>query len=132
MNGAVLTRYGSIPGMGTFGQLKTNGWSCVTVELDIPIIPLGTYECTLYESPKHGDVYMLKDVPGHTFVEIHVANVMQDLEGCIGLGKYFTSMSTRKTMGRIMWAISDSAKTVREFMHVMDGKDFLLSVERAL
>lgn len=51
-------------------------------------IPMGRYEMVLYKSPKRGyDVPLLKDVPGRDFIEIHIANKPEDLEGCIGLGK---------------------------------------------
>lgn len=54
-------------------------------------IPPGTYRAELYNSPKHGQVYMLQGVPGRSDVEIHAANFAGDrtlgwaceLLGCI-------------------------------------------------
>ena len=137
MKGATLTRHGSIPGMGTFGTLKTNGYSCVTVERewlnndpDVSCIPLGAYECSIYDSPKHGKVYLVKNVPNRSMIEIHIANVQQELLGCIGLGKNYASLSTPATQGKIMWGVNSSALAFNEFMALMNGDDFLLSIER--
>ena len=137
MNTVQLIRYGSIPGMGTFGGLRTDGWSCVTVERewfgnqhDISCIPLGQYHCTQIDSPRHGLCYQLLDVPERSNIEIHVANVMQELRGCIALGKEFASMATKATEGKIMWAVKGSTAALEEFMHLMNGEDFLLSIER--
>jgi len=123
--------------MGTFGGLKTDGWSCVTLERewlanqhDISCIPLGQYECTLIDSPRHGTVYEVKNVPERTNIEIHVANVMQELRGCIALGKEFSSLTTVASQGRVMWGVRDSRAALEEFMHLMNGEDFLLSIER--
>lgn len=139
MNAVQLIRYGSIPGMGTFGSLRANGFSCVTLErewmdnaADISCIPLGQYTCSLYDSPKHGKVYQVTGVQNRANIEIHAANVMQELLGCIALGQSFTSMATPKTMGKVMWAINGSQMTVSAFMAAMGGEDFVLSIERAM
>ena len=49
-------------------------------------IPRGRYEVELYQSPKHGLVPLLRDVPGFKYIEIHKANRAEDLLGCIGVG----------------------------------------------
>ena len=54
-------------------------------------IPAGTYAAAIYNSPKHGQVYMLQGVPGRSEIEIHAANFSGDkalgwaceLLGCI-------------------------------------------------
>lgn len=54
-------------------------------------IPTGTYRAEVYESPRHGRVYMLQGVPGRSDIEIHAANFAGDkslgwaceLLGCI-------------------------------------------------
>ena len=137
MKGATLTRHGSIPGQGTFGTLRTNGFSCVTVEKewhdndpDKSCIPLGAYECSIYDSPKHGKVYLLKNVPNRSMIEIHVANVQQELLGCIALGNDYAPMSTPATKGKIVLGVNQSDKTFHDFMTIMNGEDFLLSIER--
>jgi hypothetical protein len=81
---------------GIFGELRTEKGDlfCQTLEhafcvngLYKAAIPPGTYECVRYHSTKHGyDVFMLKDVPGHDFIEIHIGCINEDSEGCILLG----------------------------------------------
>lgn len=77
---------------GTFGTLMddTGHQLCFTVERpytgDHPCVPAAIYQVESYESPTKGDVWMLKDVPDRTAIEIHTANTMNDLLGCIGVG----------------------------------------------
>lgn len=74
---------------------------CYTVErgkfdTEHPCIPEGTYAMKKYQSPIHGLVWELQNVPNRTFIEIHyckdhVGNPLpyvrvSFLEGCIGLG----------------------------------------------
>lgn len=50
-------------------------------------IPIGRYRVVLYNSPKHGpDTLLLVDVPGFDFIEIHIANRAEELQGCIAVG----------------------------------------------
>ena len=130
MNTVQLIRYGSIPGQGTYSQIRTNGWTRVALELDKYVIPYGQWTCSLYDSPTHGWVYMLQDVPGHDYLEIHIANVMQELKGCIALGKEFACLATPATNGKMMLGVTHSQAAFEEFMHLMNGEDFLLSIER--
>lgn len=53
-------------------------------------MPLGTYELTLYQSPKHGLVPLFHDVPQFSFTEIHKANRAEELLGCVGIGAVLT------------------------------------------
>jgi len=72
-----------------------------------PIIPEGTYKCTRYKSPKaHGEeVWLLHDVPGHSYVEIHIGNYNKDSDGCILVGLRFEGVmisSSRVAFGALM------------------------------
>lgn len=50
-------------------------------------IPVGQYEFELYNSPHNGYlVPLLKDVPGRSYIEIHIANYEYELDGCIAIG----------------------------------------------
>jgi hypothetical protein len=52
-----------------------------------PIIPPGEYNCMRTFSHKFGyDVFLINNVPGHDYVEIHVGNRNADSEGCILIG----------------------------------------------
>ena len=130
-----LTRYGSIPGQGTFGCLQIDGWNCVTLEREwlnnahnISCIPQGGYICSIIDSPKHGYCYQVTGVPDRSNIEIHVANVMQEVEGCIALGKAFAAMATKATHGQVMWGVKSSRAAFDEFMHIISPEDFILSI----
>ena len=125
-----LTRFGSIPGMGTFGKLITDGFQCLTVERewkqnlgDESCIPLGHYECQLYDSPRHGKVYQVMNVSGRSFIEIHPANIQNELKGCIALGNHWGTIGSA-------WGVLNSQKTVSDFMTHMEGEELLLIIER--
>ena len=77
---------------GTFGDLTADGeHMCYTVERpydgEHPCIPAGSYTVTPYNSPTKGDVWLLKDVPGRSMIEIHAANWPSQLLGCIAVGR---------------------------------------------
>lgn len=82
---------------GTFGVLSEAGIPlCVTCELPwkdnqnrISCIPVGTYETTRFKSPSKGDVFLLKDVPDRDMIEMHIANTIKDVLGCIAVGLFF-------------------------------------------
>lgn len=79
---------------GTFGMLTNDsGNLCFTVELpwndnhpQTSCIPKGIYTFNKYLSPKHGQVWICQDVPNRTNIEIHAANTIHDLLGCVGVG----------------------------------------------
>lgn len=57
---------------------------CYTLELPgTECIPPGTYPIVLYQSPTHGLVPLLQNVPGHSMIEIHPGNDEADTKGCI-------------------------------------------------
>ena len=78
----------------TEGKLTVNDteFRCDTIERawgisDHPCIPEGTYEVGLYFSPKNNcSVPLLKGVPGRSMIEIHPANRVSELLGCIAVG----------------------------------------------
>lgn len=53
-----------------------------------PKVPAGTYTCKRRLSPEFGyDLFWITDVPGATWIEIHIGNYPQvDSEGCVLLG----------------------------------------------
>lgn len=122
---------------GTPGWLFIGGAEfCRTLELpwrdnkpNLSCVPVGEYWCDVYQSPKHGSVYLLQDVPGRTFCEIHPYNwagaedhgYTAEAEGCTALGSHIT-----KTSPQMM--IHDSHETVGRFMLAMGGKRFLLQI----
>ncbi len=87
---------------GTFGVIKTDsGFSCYSAELpyrgdlpDLSCIPSGTYMVERFNSPKHGECYLITSVPNRTLCEIHKGNfcgdvtkgLKSDVEGCVLTG----------------------------------------------
>ena len=55
---------------------------------DYSSIPIGVYIIELYLSPKHGDCFLVKDVPDRTEIEIHIGNFIHETIGCILVGMY--------------------------------------------
>lgn len=69
---------------------------CCTLELPwknnqkkISCIPPGKYRVSRYLSPSKGEVFLLHDVPDRSMIEIHVGNTVDDIEGCILVGRVF-------------------------------------------
>ena len=129
MNTVVLKRFGSIPTLGTFGSLKTDGFSCLTVEREwlnnepeISCIPLGQYICALVDSPHFGSVYEVQNVTGRSHILIHPANVQSELKGCIALGNKYGWLKDQL-------AVLNSRATLETFMHLMNADEFLLVIE---
>lgn len=79
---------------GTFGTIYIDEDKCgVTVERpstgDHPCIPAGTYPWRKFISPHNGPCLLLENVPDRSMIEIHSANFMLQLKGCIAPGKQF-------------------------------------------
>ena len=54
---------------------------CYTLENKALAIPEGTYDITLFQSPRFKTlVPLLHNVPGHSFIEIHFGNTFKDTE----------------------------------------------------
>lgn len=121
MTTLTLTRLASMP-FGVFGQMA----GLATVEdpwLDnqpnVSCIPAGTYIAKRYKSPHFGvDVFMLQGVPGRSAIEIHPANRVSDVEGCIGIAETWGCFGGE-------WAIRDSTwrEGFRQFMQGLQGVD---------
>ena len=117
MSAAELIRYGSIPGIGTFGELRLGGHTWVTVEREwkqnapgVSAIPAGWYPLELGTYHKGGyPAYEVLEVPGRAQIKIHKANLAREVEGCIAVGKSFGTVSGE-------WAIIHSADAYDEWM----------------
>lgn len=122
---------------GIFGFLQTFDGAQIAVTLEhaypqsqpedssgaetyAPKVPNGTYHCTRRMSPHFGyEVFMLNDVPGCEFIEIHAGNTQGDSHGCILLGH---------SMGQGM--ILNSRLAFERFMELQkDCDSFELTVE---
>lgn len=85
-----IQRISNSPEEGTLGRMG----SMYTIErpdLDnqpsVSRIPAGQYVCERRHFNKGGyDTFEIMDVPGRTNILFHIANVMKDVKGCVGLG----------------------------------------------
>jgi hypothetical protein len=96
-------------------------FTCVTLELPdlnnaphISCIPKGNYLCSLYQSPRHGLVPLVHDVPNRSMIEMHPANYSRELKGCIALG--MTSADIDKDG---ILDVTSSQKTFKRFMEAL-------------
>jgi Family of unknown function (DUF5675) len=126
---------------GTPGYFVFDGTALRCMELpwrdNLPgksCIPPGVYTAKLYQSPKHGPVYMLQGVPGRSDVEIHVANFAGDaslkwtceLLGCIAPAM---SIGQRENhLGVMQTAGVSSRDAFNEFMTWAGGEPLMVAI----
>jgi len=124
-----LVRFAYTP-IGTFGHLSVGAASWLTIERpwkgnerNVSCIPIGEYELihTMFRrnTPDISDdypAYQVMDVPGRTFIKLHVANTMLDVAGCIGTG-----MNLGYIKG--LWAVTSSRIAYDQFMLAMNGDE---------
>lgn len=107
-----LTRRAYMPG-GVLGLLELPGIHLGTLELpwednhpEESCIPLGIYPMKWWESPVHGWVLRLSNVPHRSDIEIHAANHVTELRGCIAV-----AMSEHMSYGEPF--VMDSQRALR-------------------
>jgi Family of unknown function (DUF5675) len=83
--------------------------------------PAGFYKCEPYSSKKHPDVYILKDVPGRTYILFHVGNYERDTLGCILLG-------SSAGMAKGEPAVLNSVDAFKRFRQIIGKKPFDLTI----
>ena len=82
---------------GTFGVLSENGVPlCLTCEEPwkanqrlVSCIPTGIYKVISRFSVKHKNHWHIQNVPGRDLILIHAGNTINDVEGCIIVGRSF-------------------------------------------
>ena len=74
-------------------------WECRTLELPwlenknrISCIPNGEYEVVKRNSAKYGDHFHILNVPNRSYILIHNANYVRQLQGCIAVGLSHTDI----------------------------------------
>ena len=128
---------------GTFSHWKVDGRPfCFGVELPwndnkrgLSCIPPGEYLAELYNSPTHGQVYQLIDVPCRSNIQIHAANFgdLRDkdgdgdlegnqLEGCLAPGEVIAVITDKRYTNRPKIGVTNSRNTLRRFMAAMEGE----------
>lgn len=110
--------------MGTFGRLHVGSLNWFSIERpwlgnkpSISCIPAGTYPLKLgvfYSGDGVGGkpdypAYEILNVPGRTWIKIHIANLAIQVKGCVGLGKELGAEGGH-------WAVRRSRDAYDEFM----------------
>ncbi len=134
--------------LGTQGTLTTtdgDGFTCKTIERQNDDNNPVTHACILAGKytvkrsppgthPKHPGSFQIMDVKNRTDILIHVANTMDDLLGCVGLGqKWGTLVGTNpdhpEHVGVTLKAVLGSKQAYKDFMEFLDGVDeFTLTI----
>lgn len=83
---------------------------------NISCIPKGTYKVKRDKLGKH-QYYAIQDVPNRTFIEIHEANKVSQLQGCIALGYGYNK-------GNLI----DSHRACQDFLKLIGDNDFELEI----
>lgn len=112
---------------------------CVTVEkpwldneCNISCIPEGRYTIKVRTSPKFGEVYYLENIDldvslngdtKRTYILIHPANFVQQLQGCIALGDQFMLGADGNKKG-----VTSSIATCSLFMCLLGGETSILTI----
>jgi uncharacterized protein DUF5675 len=140
-----LTRFAYSP-LGTFGELeiKHSPFRCYTVERpwvdanhdglgdpNVSCIPEGDYPIVLSvhhpASPNGYPCYLLQSTRNRSAIQIHIANTMYDLLGCIGLGNILGA--TKASPPFPVWSVLNSATTFKQFMDAMAGEPGILTIK---
>lgn len=79
-------------------------------------IPKGEYICEKVESPKFGQTYEVKSVPGRSEILFHKGNLQEDSHGCIIVAEKFGELD-----GKI--AILSSGEAFSEFLEKLHGEN---------
>jgi len=113
----------------TLGIMYRDGEAiCATLELPwlsnqrkISCIPKGIYKTGRFKSPRNGEVFQLRDVPNRTAIQIHSGNIVDDIEGCILVGRTHGTLYGKR-------AVLNSRNTMMILREELP-ETFLLSIE---
>lgn len=109
---------------GSFGVLRVSKRvTCVTLEppdmenaVGRSSIPAQQYRCVRHASPRFGETFAVRDVPGRSAILLHPGNTAQDTAGCILLGERFAPLDGRP-------AVRGSRAAFTAFMDALRGWD---------
>lgn len=100
---------------------------------NLSCFPRGLYKAVLVNSPKHGWVYELQDVPRRLEIQVHIGNDLADSLGCVLTCKYHGIVwkgkpwARKATIGGL-----DSRVAFNEFMKAAGGdKEIIIDVKGA-
>jgi len=105
-------------------------FECKTLELpwkgnktNVSCIPKGVYHVSHRWSEKYGDHLIVEDVEGRTYILIHVANYVSQIEGCIGVGKTFADINSDGVID-----ITSSKATLKKLVDIVPIEGITLEI----
>lgn len=142
---ACLVRGASSP-QGVRGSMRVGDWCAWSQERPwvdnlrgVSCVPVGRYLARWLWSPKHERLlYHLIDVPNRDEIEMHPANVFEQLLGCIALGRAVQRFAAGSLPGGLpswdMFGVTDSVATMAEFEALFRDaqgvqRDFYLTIK---
>lgn len=81
---------------------------------NISCIPTGVYQCSLYHSSHLGETLHIENVPERTGILIHIANAVQELRGCVGIGKFVKYINSDNYID-----VASSKLAMRELLNII-------------
>lgn len=122
-----LVRWAAAPTatLGRLGPLATIELPWRDNQVGRSSIPPGVYRCQRRFYHKGGyETFEVMDVPGRSHILFHVANIVSDLRGCIGIGQNVGVLSGRLAVMRSRFAFRrwmDSLEGIDEFvLHIVE------------
>jgi len=88
---------------------------------NVSCIPAGTYQCHPVSSPRFGNVYEVRDVPGRSHILFHSGNLTRDTQGCILLGNTIGHLDKQR-------GILQSRPALDSFLTKAEGQPFTLKI----
>ena len=118
---------------GTFGVLFDEDTPfCLTLEREwrgnernVSCIPTGIYSCGRIISPKFGNTFKVRNVPGRSHILFHKGNIEDDSHGCVILGEEYGKHKDKVAIlssGRAFSEFWERTKGLMNFeLEVKDG-----------
>ena len=109
----------------TLGILTYGDFKCFTLELpwknnevNVSCIPEAlAYQGEKYTSPANGNVIAINNVLNRTYIQIHSANFLRQLKGCIAVGD-----SIKFLDGDSLPDVTNSKNTLKSLLAVLPDK----------
>ncbi len=113
----------------TYGVLSSDNYPlCVALELpwldnqpNSSCIPTGEYSVQQFQSPEHGQVWEIMNVPGRSAILIHEGNFPQNSLGCVLCAQSFSGQSA---------AIYNSDVTIELLRNILPAQ-FTLTIKNS-
>ena len=105
-------------------------FECCTLELpylenetNISCIPIGVYELEVYDSPSKGIVYLFRNTIDRNYVEIHVGNRYDQIEGCVLIGSDYFDLNNDGYKD-----VVDSRSTLNKLLQSTNREKIILTI----